>query len=118
MTREQKGYHRLMAWEITFYNEKEAEIIEKWPVGIRASLLRIGRQIEKNGPNLGIPHTRAMGDGLFEIRAKGKEGIGRSLFCTVVGRKVVILNSFIKKTQKTPPREIEKARARMKEVKS
>ena len=106
-------------WEITFYDEKEAEVIENWPVGIRAALLRVGSRIEKTGPNIGMPLTRAMGDGLFEIRAKGKEGIGRSLFCTVVGKKVVIiLNSFIKKTQKTPQREIEKARARMKEIKS
>ena len=118
MTTEQKCYDKPMSWEITFYDEKEEEIIENWPVGIRATFFRIGIRIEENGPNLGMPLTRSMGDGLFEIRARGKEGIGRSLFCTLVGRRVVILNSFIKKTQKTPQREIEKARARMKEVKS
>jgi hypothetical protein len=41
--------------------------------------------IKEIGPNLGMPYTRPMGDGLFEIRAKGKEGIGRSLLCTVKG---------------------------------
>jgi len=57
-----------------------------------------------------------MGNGLFEIRAKGKEGIGRSLFCTVKGKEIIVLRSFIKKTQKTPKRELEKARNRMKEL--
>jgi phage-related protein len=57
-----------------------------------------------------------MGKGLFEIRAKGKEGIGRSLFCTVKGQEIIILHYFMKKTQKTPKRELEKARNRMKEL--
>ncbi len=52
------------------------------------------------GPNLGMPFTRAMGKGLFEIRAKGKEGIGRAFFCTIVDRRIVILHTFIKKSQK------------------
>jgi phage-related protein len=57
-----------------------------------------------------------MGGGLFEVRAKGKEGIGRSLFCTLKGKEIVILHSFIKKTQTTPKRELEKARKRKKEL--
>ena len=58
-----------------------------------------------------------MGEGLFEVRAKGKEGIRRSLFCTVKGREVVILHSFIKKTQKTPKKDLDLAKKRMKEIK-
>jgi len=57
-----------------------------------------------------------MGAGLFEIRAKGREGIGRALFCTVKCLEIVILHSFIKKTQRTPKKELEKARRRMKEL--
>lgn len=69
------------------------------------------------GPNLGPPHTDAFGDGLFELRLKGQEGFARVFFCALVGKRVVMLHSFIKKSQKTPPREIEIARKRMKEVK-
>ena len=72
--------------------------------------------IEDFGPSLGKPHTSPMGNGLFEIRAKGREGIGRSLFCTVNGQEIVILHSFIRKTQRTPKKELEKARRRMKEL--
>ena len=53
----------------------------------------------------------------YEIRAKGKEGIGRSLFCTIKGQEIIILHSFIKKSKKTPKKEIDLARKRMKEVK-
>jgi phage-related protein len=70
-----------------------------------------------SGPNLGLPYTRAMGDGLFEIRARGKEGIGRAFFCSMVDRQVVILHVFIKKTQATPAKELKLARKRMKEIK-
>ena len=47
---------------------------------------------------------------------KGQEGIGRALFCTVVGKRVVILHGFIKKTEQTPQRALDTARRRMKEV--
>lgn len=70
----------------------------------------------ESGPNLGLPYTRPFGEGLFEIRAKGAEGIGRAFFCTLVGRKVVILHGFIKKTQQTPVCELKTARKRLKEV--
>jgi phage-related protein len=69
------------------------------------------------GANLGPPHTDAFGDGLFELRLKGADGIARFFFCTSTGRRIVMLHSFVKKTQKTPAREIEVARKRMKEFK-
>ena len=69
------------------------------------------------GPNLGEPHTKAFGEGLFELRLKGAEGIARVFFCTLVGKRIVTLHSFVKKTDKTPPRERQIAEARMKEVK-
>ncbi len=59
-----------------------------------------------------------MGQGLFELRCKGREGIGRVFYCTMVGREVVILHSFIKKTQETPERELDVARKRLKEVRN
>jgi phage-related protein len=74
--------------------------------------------MEVYGPDLGMPHTRAMGDGLFELRLKAAEGIARVLYCTIVGRKIVMLHQFIKKTDKTPPRELETARRRIKEFKN
>jgi len=52
----------------------------------------------------------------FELRLKGAEGIARVFFCTLVGQRIVMLHSFIKKSDKTPPRERRMAESRMKEV--
>lgn len=69
-------------------------------------------------PNLGEPHTKPFGGGLFELRLKGAEGIARVFYCTLVGRRIVMLHSFVKKSDKTPPHEREIAEARMKKVKN
>jgi len=71
----------------------------------------------EHGPNLGLPHTDALGGGLFELRLKGVEGIARIMFCLVINRQIVVLHVFIKKTQKTPARDLKIARLRMKEFK-
>jgi phage-related protein len=105
-----------MAWKVSFYNDKvEAETL-RFPAGILANLVHILEMIEEFGPDLGKPHTAPMGQGLFEIRARGKEGIGRSLFCTLSQQEIVVLHSFVKKTQRTPKKELDKARKRMKEL--
>src|SRR5690606_23367481 len=68
------------------------------------------------GPNLGEPHTKALGDGLFELRLKGAEGIARVFYCTQIGRNIMMLHSFIKKTEKTPVTARRIAVARLKEI--
>jgi len=106
-----------MEWRITFYNQKVELETLGFPQGILANFLHIAEMIEELGPSLGPPYTKAIGAGLFEIRSKGREGIGRSFFCAVKGREVIVLHSFVKKTQKTPKKEIKLARQRLKEVK-
>lgn len=59
-----------------------------------------------------------MGDTLFELRVKGKEGIARVFYCTLIGQKIVMLHSFIKKTEKTPQKELKVAQQRLREVKN
>ena len=105
-----------MSWAITFYNDKvEAETLAL-PHGVLASFLRITELIEAFGPDLGRPHTAPLGQGLFEIRAKGREGIARSVFCTIGDQNIVILMTAIKKGNRLPKRQMETARKRMKEV--
>ncbi len=105
-----------MKWKITFYSEKVEAQTLKLPTGILANFLRIAEMIEDLGPNLGKPYVGKLESGLYEIRAKGKEGIARSVYCTVKGKEIVILHSFIKKSQKTPKKDLDLARKRMKEV--
>jgi phage-related protein len=103
-------------YHLSYFNESVEAELDAWPVGLRARFRALTIRMETFGPNLGMPHTRALGDGLFEIRAKADEGIGRAFFCTLVGRRIVILHGFIKKTDKTPKRELDIARTRQKEV--
>ena len=105
-----------MTWRVTFFNGRVERETLAFPPGILANLLHIMEMMESMGPNLGKPYTDSMGEGLFEIRAKGKEGIGRSMFCIVVDQEIVIVHSFIKKSRKTPRKELAKARKRQKEL--
>jgi phage-related protein len=106
-----------VSWTVTFYSERvEAEILA-YPAGFLARFLRYAERMEVFGADLGMPHTRAMGNGLFELRIKAAEGIARVFYCTVVDRRIVFLHQFVKKTDKTPARELDLARQRMKEVK-
>ena len=106
-----------MEYAICYYSEAVEEEILALPDTLAARYIVLTRRMASVGPNLGEPHTEAFGGGLFELRLRGQEGIGRVFFCTLAGRRIVMLHSFIKKTQRTPPREIRIAEARMKEVK-
>lgn len=86
------------------------------PPGILANFLRITELIEEFGLYLGRPHIAPLPQGVFEIRAKGKEGISRSVFCTVEVQEIVVLITVIKKGNKIPKRQMDTARKRMKEV--
>ncbi|MBI5557076.1 MAG: type II toxin-antitoxin system RelE/ParE family toxin [Deltaproteobacteria bacterium] len=107
-----------MSWVITYCSDSLQEEILAMPAGFLGRFLRYSDRMELYGPDLGMPHTRAMGDGLFELRLKGAEGIARVFYCTAAGKKIVILHQFIKKTDKTPPKELAIARRRMKEIKN
>ena len=103
---------------ILFVGEKVKNQIRSFPIGIQTNLTYILELIMELGPDLGRPRTAPLGKGLFEIRAKGKEGIAQSFFCTVRGEEIVILHSIIKKTQKAPKKDLALAIKRMKEIKN
>ena len=91
-----------MPYRIEFYSQNLHVELLAWPAGIAASFAAISQRMVEHGPNLGLPYTRATSDGLFEIRARGTECIGRAFFCTLLGRRIVVLHGFIKKTRNTP----------------
>jgi phage-related protein len=107
-----------MNWTITYYSESVQAEILALPAGFLARYLRYADRMEVYGPDLGMPHTRAIGGGLFELRLKAGEGIARVLYCTMIEKRIMILHQFIKKSDKTPPKELSLARRRMKEVKN
>ena len=105
-----------MSYSVEYFHARVSQEIEAWPVGILADFARMVELLVEFGPCLRKPHSRALGSGLFELRPRGKEGIGRVFYCFVVERRIVILHGFVKKTQGTPKKELNIARRRMKEV--
>ncbi len=106
-----------MKWSVTYYNRKVLDSIKKMPKKIKARYIALTDRMIEKGPDLGMPHTRSMGDGLFEIRVKAQEGISRFFYCIKVKNEIVILHAFVKKTQQTPAKELQIAKKRMQEVK-
>jgi phage-related protein len=105
-----------MAFEISYFHERVLNEIESWPVDVLADYARLLELLAEHGPSLRLPHSRAFGDGLFELRPRGRTGIGRAFYCFLVGKQVIVLHAFIKKTQQTPDSELKTARKRLKEV--
>ncbi|MEY4059439.1 MAG: Some similarities with protein hypothetical protein from phage [Pseudomonadota bacterium] len=106
-----------MTYTIRYYSPDVLEQIFDLPISLQARYIALTQRMIEYGPHLGLPHTDSFGGGLFELRLKGIEGIARVFFCTVVEREIVMLHSFIKKSQKTPDKELRLAKLRMREVK-
>ncbi len=105
-----------MEWKVNYYSQSVADEVARWPSKMRGKYLRIIDLIEAHGPKLGSPLTKPLKDGLFEIRVKAQEGIGRAFFCYQLKNEIIILHTFIKKTQKTPKKSLHIAMQRMKEI--
>ena len=106
-----------MAFEIHYFHERVYAEVQSWPVDVLADYARLVELLTEHGPSLRLPHSRALGDGLFELRPHGRAGIGRAFYCFLLGKKVVVLHAFIKKSQQTPDNELKLARKRLKDVK-
>ena len=105
-----------MAFDVSYFHERVLNEIQSWPVDVLADYVRLIELLTEHGPSLRMPHSRAFGDGLFEVRPRGRSGIGRAFYCFLLGKRVVVLHAFIKKTQQTPDKELNLARKRLKEL--
>ena len=105
-----------MSWRISFYSITLEQEILRVPPALVARFVRYAERMEKFGPDLGMPHTRALGEGLFELRFKGPGAIARIFYCTRPGRSIVILHQYIKKSERTPRKELDTARRRKRET--
>ena len=105
-----------MSWKIEYPYEDVEQFVLDLPPGLAAKYLHLTDLMIDFGANLGLPHTKAMSGGLFELRVKGKEGIARVFYCTRVGKRIVMLHGFVKKSKKTPAKELKTAKRRLAEV--
>ena len=106
-----------MSWQIEFFNDVARAEVEDLPADFRSRFERIGELIRTHGlKRVGEPYVKHLEGKIWEIRMKGRDGVARSLYVTAAGRRVIVLRTFIKKTQKTPRREIDLAVQRAKEL--
>jgi phage-related protein len=105
-------------WTIEILPEAQADLLAL-PADLQARFRHIGIMLVADGPQtIGMPHVRHLENKLWEMRMKGKSGIARAIYFTVVGKKIVVCSAFIKKSQKTPRRELDRARTRLKDYRS
>lgn len=106
-----------MGWRVEILNETVAAEIAALPADMQARFLRLAERISSIGlESLSEPHVKHLEGKLWELRLTGRDGIARALYVTAIGRRVVVVRVFVKKTQKTPRSEIELALQRAKEV--
>ena len=104
-----------MTFSVEYYEKEDGtrpaeEFILSQDVKMRARIFMILEFLEKMGPQLREPYSKSLGDGIFEVRAKQGSNISRVLYFFVVGKKIILTNGFVKKTERTPAREISKAK--------
>ena len=107
-------------FEIIFYmkpngEEPVKEFLDNLGLKMKAKMLRTIVMLQKNGYELREPYSKSLSGGIMELRAKVGNDISRVLYFFVIGRKIVLTNGFIKKSQKTPKEEIERAKRYRKE---
>jgi phage-related protein len=107
-----------MRWAFQTLNALVDAEISALPPDMQGRFLRFAEIIEQVGFE-GLPRdsVKHLEDKLWELRMTGRDGISRAIYVTATGRRVVVVRVFIKKTQKTPPRELDIARQRAKEIK-
>ena len=102
-------------YEIILYDTEDGrcpvhELLDSLEPKLLAKTLRTIDLLEMNGPLLREPYSKPLENGIFELRTKQGSDITRVLYFFIVGKKAVLTNGFIKKSQKTPKAEKELAK--------
>ncbi|SCY72452.1 Phage-related protein [Lachnospiraceae bacterium XBB2008] len=104
-------------FQIVFYESEDgkqpvSDFLDSLDGKMAAKMIGLMEILEEKGTELRLPYSCSVGDGIFELRCKQGTNITRVLYFFFVGRRIIITNGFIKKTQKTPPNEIKTAKYR------
>lgn len=102
-------------FEVIFYEKENGEIlIEKFldtlPIKMKAKVVGLIQILQEFGNDLREPYSKYLGDGIFELRAKQGSDLSRVLYFFYFDKKIILTNGFVKKSQKTPKSEIQKAK--------
>jgi phage-related protein len=109
-----------MNWEIIYYESPNGQaVIKDFVDSLQESTqAKFARQLdllEEHGNRLGMPHAKAMGGGLIELRVRGRQEV-RVFYAFAIGKRIYLLHAFVKKTKTTPKKELDIARQRKAEI--
>ncbi|MBQ9662540.1 MAG: type II toxin-antitoxin system RelE/ParE family toxin [Oscillospiraceae bacterium] len=104
-------------FEVEFYETEDGkrpveEFLDMLDNKMAAKLIGLMEILEEKGPELRMPYSEYLDDGIFELRCKLGSNITRALYFFYIGKKIVVTSGFVKKTQKTPPGELKLAKNR------
>jgi phage-related protein len=106
-----------MPWTVVVHSPTVEAELEALPADIRARFSRLAALIESQGlEKMREPQVKHLEGRLWEMRLIGRDGIARAIYVTASSMRVVIVRAFVKKTQRTPRRELDLARQRAREV--
>lgn len=99
--------------EIKFYEDQTGrvpvkEFLDGLDIKMRQKMLRSIQALQDMGISLRMPLSESLEDGIFELRAKSGTNISRVMYFFIIGNRAVLTHGFIKKTQKTPRRELQR----------
>lgn len=107
----------MAGWTVEPLNAAVEKELMALPTGCRAAFLRISELLMEHGPqHVGMPYVRPLVRKLYEMRMTGKDGIARAMYVAAKGRRLVVVRAFVKRSQRTPKREIDLALKRAKEI--
>jgi phage-related protein len=109
----------MKTWTVHFLNAKVEEELSDLPPDLIAKFLHISDLVQTFGhPHVGQPYIKALHTKptLWEMRMRGQSGIARALYAIAPEKRCIVVHVFIKKSQKTPTRALEKALKRMEEI--
>lgn len=112
-----KGISLRISWVVEFFNEEVEAALENLPADIQASFLRIAELIQSHGlERVREPYVKHLEGPVWEMRMKGRSGVARAAYVTAIGKRVIVVHVFRKKTEKTQRKEIVVALKRAREV--
>lgn len=101
-------------WQVGFVSDLARAEVQALPLDLQRKFNRLALAVEAEGLEaLREPNAKHIEGKLWELRMSGRSGIARSLYVARVGQRLVVLRTFVKKTQKLPRREIEIALERL-----
>ena len=104
----------MQMWEVEYYETENGkkpayDFVNDLPLKMRAKAFKEMEILEEFGTNITMPYSKPMQNGVYELRIQVASDISRIFYFFFTGKKIILTNGFIKKSQKTPALELNRA---------